>query len=605
MAAADPCAICLGEINRGQAVFVAECSHTFHHRCISDSVAHGNRDCPLCKATWRDLPAVDPVPGPAMPPPRAYADDDPVAQPAAIQALADGQVAAAAVVGEMALKTHCEFPAVARDASRDNFAVLVHARAPGPSAADAEAPRAPLDLVTVLDVSGSMSGNKLRLLKQAMRFVIDNLGPNDRLSVVSFSDSASREIRLTRMSDDGKASANHAVDSLVAGGSTDIGRGLRVASNVLAHRRYRNAVTSVILLSDGQDTVIGGRNFTRLVPNPFRAAGTRPGPIHTFGFGTDHDAAAMHTIAEVTGGTFSFIENLAVIQDAFAQCIGGLLSVVAQGARIAVECVHPGVRVRQVKSGHYESHVDDDGRAATVDVGELYAEEERRFLLFVDVPVAADASEDVTRLVKVRCTYRDVAAGRAADVVGDEAMVQRPAEVTNPQVSVEVERERVRISAAEEIVAARAAAERGAFQEAGRILQRQRSLVRTTRLSMRLDDDAEEEAGDEMLDGLEEELEDLGECMEDGAEYQRTGRARVLKGINSHAQQRASFVATRKCKSRRLSGGFFSRSGTVRDRDRERAPQPYMTTAMQAMLNKSKKSRDKQRTPSPPPTKRR
>ncbi|BAS84684.1 Os03g0413850 [Oryza sativa Japonica Group] len=38
----------------------------------------------------------------------------------------------------------------------------------------------------------------------------------------------------------------------------------------------------------------------------------------------------MHTIAEVTGGTFSFIENEAFIQDGFAQCIGGLLSVAVQ-----------------------------------------------------------------------------------------------------------------------------------------------------------------------------------------------------------------------------------------------------------------------------------
>uniref|UniRef100_A0A0E0DCU0 Uncharacterized protein n=1 Tax=Oryza meridionalis TaxID=40149 RepID=A0A0E0DCU0_9ORYZ len=38
----------------------------------------------------------------------------------------------------------------------------------------------------------------------------------------------------------------------------------------------------------------------------------------------------MHTIAEVTGGTFSFIENEAAIQDGFAQCIGGQLSVAVQ-----------------------------------------------------------------------------------------------------------------------------------------------------------------------------------------------------------------------------------------------------------------------------------
>ncbi|PVH31654.1 hypothetical protein PAHAL_9G203100 [Panicum hallii] len=511
-ATADPCAICLGEISRGQAVF----------------------------ATWRDVPAVEqPVPAPAMPPPRAYADDDPVAQ-AAVQA---------PEVGEMALKTHCEFPPVARDASCDSFAVLVHATAPGAAAADAEAPRAPLDLVTVLDVSGSMTGNKLALPKQAMRFVIDNLAPPTVLA-----------IRLVRMSDDGKASTKRAVESLVAGGSTNIGSGLHVASEVLADRRYRNAVTSVILLSDGQDTCIRHRDFTELVPLPFRAAVNRPGPIHTFGFGSDHDAAAMHTVAE----------------DSFAQCIGGLLSVVEQDARVVVECAHPGVRVREVKSGRYESRIDADGRAASVEVGELYAEEERRFLLFVDVPVA-EATEDATQLVKVRCTYREVATGRAA-VVGDDAVVQRPAEVTDPEASVEVERERVRVAAAEEIAAARAAAERCAFEEAGRILHGQLYRVHVSLESA--------PGGNPMLDVLEEELEELEECMEDEEEYERVGRARVLKGLSSHAQQRASYVAVRK------------RSASKRER--ERAPQPYMTTTMESMVKKSQKLREEHPT-SPPP----
>jgi hypothetical protein len=40
--------------------------------------------------------------------------------------------------------------------------------------------------------------------------------------------------------------------------------------------------------------------------------------IHTFGFGNNHNAAAMHVIADATGGTFSYIENEVVIQDAFS-----------------------------------------------------------------------------------------------------------------------------------------------------------------------------------------------------------------------------------------------------------------------------------------------
>ena len=147
--------------------------------------------------------------------------------------------------------------------------------------------------------------------------------------------------------------------------------------------------------------------------------GARPPAVHAFGFGTDHDAAAMNTIAEVTGGTFSFIENQAVLQDSFAQCLGGLLTVAVQEARIAMTCLHPGVCVREIKSGRYDNHVDAGGRAASVDVGELYADEERRFLIFLDVPAAA-GDDDVTGLVKLSCNYRDAATGQAVTVAGDD-----------------------------------------------------------------------------------------------------------------------------------------------------------------------------------------
>jgi hypothetical protein len=151
-----------------------------------------------------------------------------------------------------------------------------------------------------------------------------------------------------------------------------------------------------------------------------------------------------------------------------------------------------------------------------------------------------------------------------------------------------VQRERARVSAAEEIAAARAAAERGAFEEAGTILQRQLCSLRRSRAmavsQLGSDDDDEEEADDDEMLGLEEELVDFEDCMRNKAEYESTGRARVLNGISSHMQQRAAFVTTE-----------------LRCGRRERAQQPYMTTAMESMLTKSRKSREKQRTPSPPP----
>jgi hypothetical protein len=463
-----------------------------------------------------------------------FNDDEPVERPLDARDTAQRQ---GANNGVLILKTHCEHQAVARDTVLDSFAVLVHVKGPATAAEASE--RAPLDLVTVLDVSSSMCGRKLALLKQAMGFVIDHLGPSDRLSIVTFSCKARRIIRLTRMSDGGKASAKRAVESLATTGATNIGDGLRVAAEVLDGRRHMNAVASVILLSDGQDnqtlSLFGSTCYSDLVPQSLRRSNyNRCPPVHTFGFGTDHDAAAMHAIAEMTGGTFSFIENEAVVQDSFAQCIGGLISVAVQEARITVECLRPGVRVRTVKSGRYESHVDADGRAASVDVGELYADEERCFLLFLDVPVAAgDGAEDgsVTALIKVRGTYKDAATGRSVDVACEDVSVQRPVVVSDTEPCLEVARELFRVEAAEDIAAARAAAERGEHARAAQILDRRREASAAAGL-----------AGDERCAELVAELGELSARVADRREYEQTGRACLLAGMNSHAQQRASTV---------------------------------------------------------------
>ncbi|TVU31105.1 hypothetical protein EJB05_22775, partial [Eragrostis curvula] len=464
-ATADVCAICLSDLGRGQTLITAECSHVFHLRCISENVSHGRRDCPLCKVTWRDVPVVEPA-GP-------YADDEPIAEPGVQQHQAQPAVEAGTTV---TLKTHCERPAVPRAASRDGFAVLVRATAPGATAedADAPAPRAPLDLVTVLDVSGSMDGNKLDLVKQAMGFVVDNLGPADRLSVVSFSNDAQREIRLTRMSADGKEAAKRAVEALVAGGGTNIRKGLDVAAQVLAARRYTNAVTS---------------------------------------------------------------------------------------------------------SGLYENHVDADGRAASVQVGDLYADEVRRFLFFVDVPAAADATaaapeeEEVTnKLLTVRCTYTDAATARVVDVAGEDAVVRRPVELLDgdDQPSVEVERERVRVAAAEDMAAAREAAERGDREGALHRLRVGHAAVLECAIGCAAyggDEDDE----DECLDELEQDMDEMQSFMVDEEAYEEEGRARLLSGVRSHQMQRASF-----------QGGKATRKSS------------FQTKAMKSMVTKSAKSRRKQ-----------
>ncbi|KAL4190254.1 hypothetical protein AMTRI_Chr07g23740 [Amborella trichopoda] len=598
------CSICLGAMKpgNGHALFTAECSHSFHFHCILSNVKHGSHACPVCRAKWKEVPFPAPssdhnsrarispldwpnedpafmtilrrLPQPRppheshhhhltplfhAPEPASFTDDEPLdprTEPSGLNPPLENPTQA------LKIETHPEFDLVPRSLSLDNFSILVHLKAPYSSqngmktqllSPQSHRDRAPVDLVTVLDVSGSMAGTKLALLKRAMGFVIQNLGPSDRLSVIAFSSNARRLFNLRRMSESGRQQALHAVNALASTGGTNIAEGLRKAAKVISDRRERNPVCSIILLSDGQDTYTVGSaagagrlapmDYTSLLPSSVQA------PVHAFGFGADHDAGSMHAISEASGGTFSFIEAEGAIQDAFAQCIGGLLSVVVQDVKLSFDCVVPGVRVTAIRAGSYTSSIMDGGQGGSVNVGDLYAEEERNFLVDVTVPAMSNRGSSVnynggaqpesgvsiisTFLLSVRCMYKDPITGDGCNVTPVVVEVTRPIGAADllglPRL--EVDRERQRAGAAETMAEARALAEHGDLRGAVAALDRRRSVMAGS---------AAWRAGDELCLALDAELAELQWRMASRAAYESSGRAYVLSGLSSHSWQRAT-----------------------------------------------------------------
>lgn len=580
---------------QGHAIFTAECSHSFHFHCITSNVKHGNQICPICRAKWKEIPFQSPIsdlphgrsrinpvgwpqddgwmtvlrrlPSPRLdasrqtssifhaPEPVVFDDDEEVLdhQPEITERSTSATEAANNnTIGTIDIKTYAEVSAVPRSASHNDFTVLIHLKAPPTSKRQdshtnlTESPpvsqntRAPVDLVTVLDVSGSMAGTKLALLKRAMGFVIENLGPSDRLSVIAFSSTARRLFPLRRMTDTGRQQALQAVNSLISNGGTNIAEGLRKGAKVLVDRKWKNPVGSIILLSDGQDTytvssLAGSRartDYQSLLPNSIchnNGEGLQI-PVHAFGFGSDHDAASMHSISEISGGSFSFIEAEGVIQDAFAQCIGGLLSVVVQELQVGVECVHPSLQLSSIKAGSYRTSMVADRRMGFIDVGYLYAEEERDFLVTVNIPVVC--SYDEMSLLKVRYVYRDPITKEMVTLEeASEVKIRRP-EITGELVlSMEVDRQRNRLRAAEAMAEARVAAESGNLAGAVSVLESCRRVLSET---------ASARAGDHLCVGLCAELKEMQERMANRQVYEASGRAYVLSGLSSHSLQRAT-----------------------------------------------------------------
>lgn len=621
------CSICLTKMKQGSghAIFTAECSHSFHFHCIASNVKHGNQICPVCRAKWKEIPFSGPslgaIPGRVSPSPINWPQND--ALMAVVQRLPlphprrdlnrrhvvplyqapepgifddDESLNHQPVFSErspfsnstedtdaakaMEIKMYPEVSAAPGSNTYSDFTVLVHLKAAAAAAAAkrenfsrnqssltqiSQTPRAPVDLVTVLDVSGSMAGTKLALLKRAMGFVIQNLGSNDRLSVIAFSSTARRLFPLSRMTDSGRQQALQAVNSLVANGGTNIAEGLRKGAKIMEDRKEKNPVASIILLSDGQDNyTVSGSGANQPQPNyqlllPTSISGRDNSgfqvPVHAFGFGTDHDALSMHSISEISGGTFSFIETEAVLQDAFAQCIGGLLSVIVQELQVEIECIHPDLGLVSLKAGNYRSRVMADGRKGFIDVGDLYADEERDFLVSVNVPAT---SGNETSLIKVKCVYKDPLKQETTILESEEVKIERPEIAVQVETSLEVDRQRNRLQAAEAMAQARVAAEHGDLTGAVSILENCRKI---------LSQSVSAKSHDRLCVALDAELKEMQERMVSRHVYEASGRAYILSGLSSHSWQRAT-----------ARGDSTDRSSLI---------QAYQTPSMTEMLTQS------------------
>ena len=196
-----------------------------------------------------------------------------------------------------------------------------------------------LDLVVVLDVSGSMAGEKMKLLKESMKFIIDNLKPSDRLGIVSFSEDSRVHSFLRRMDESGRAAAKQIVEKLVAEGSTNIKAGMDDGYRIFRQRKFKNEVNSILLLSDGQDTVGNTMSDFRAQAEEFDRYMRKEGErykVNSFGYGTDHDEEVLSYFATLTAGGFYYIKQAEELSSVFIDSVGLLLSVFAKDASIAV-----------------------------------------------------------------------------------------------------------------------------------------------------------------------------------------------------------------------------------------------------------------------------
>lgn len=108
-----------------------------------------------------------------------------------------------------------------------------------------------IDLVCVIDNSGSMEGEKITNVKKTLRLLLELMGENDRISLIVFNSEGTRLSKLMKTNSKNRNTLLNIIGLIFSTGGTDINSGMEIAFKVLKERKYRNPVSSVFLLSDG------------------------------------------------------------------------------------------------------------------------------------------------------------------------------------------------------------------------------------------------------------------------------------------------------------------------------------------------------------------
>ncbi len=227
------------------------------------------------------------------------------------------------------------------------------------------------NLVFLIDVSGSMgAANKLPLLKASFKLLVNQLRPQDRVSIVVYAGAAGMVLPPTSGSN--KNAIMEALDKLQSGGSTAGGAGIQLAYKTARDNFMEGGNNRVILATDGDFNVgvSGDGELVRMIEKE-RESGVF---LTVLGFGMgNYKDSKMQKLANKGNGNHAYIDQLQEAKKVLVEEFGGTVFTIAKDVKLQLE-FNP-AQVKGYRLIGYENRLlnredfDDD----TKDAGELGA----------------------------------------------------------------------------------------------------------------------------------------------------------------------------------------------------------------------------------------
>lgn len=191
------------------------------------------------------------------------------------------------------------------------------------------------NLVFLIDVSGSMSdSNRLPLAKKALKMLLEQLDPEDLVSIVTYASGVNVKLDGIKVKD--KKQIIQVIDSLRASGATYGEEGLKKAYETAKKNFLRKGNNRIIITSDGDFNV--GRTSSKSIEEQVSEAKESGVFISALGFGMgNYRDALMETIADKGNGNYAYINDLKTAQKALVREFGGTMFTVAKDVKFQVE----------------------------------------------------------------------------------------------------------------------------------------------------------------------------------------------------------------------------------------------------------------------------
>ena len=261
-----------------------------------------------------------------------------------------------------------------------------------------------------LDVSGSMEGAPLAAAKESILKLIDRLDKKDTFGMVIFDDTAKVAVPTKPLIDHDIAQLKKAIRKIQTGGSTDISAGFTLAMREASRAKLAGGST-LLVISDGHANA--GERDPQFFADVAAKSATESIASSSIGLGNGYDETILEAIAQGGGGAHRFAADIDEAVGAIAAEVDDLLD------KVIVNCA---LRFRPNEMAKGQPKIEllqrlpywMDGQDYVVQLGDLYAGENRRFIILVDVP--GIAALGLCKIADVTIEYTDLAARNEVSV---------------------------------------------------------------------------------------------------------------------------------------------------------------------------------------------